>query len=91
MSQRENHQSAADFVGNPASYSSATEMGAFSAPPAEAPIDVDDRRAGGISVVPVPRREIARLEGTLRLDQLPRHRPSIIFDGRRSDGDPDDE
>ncbi len=91
MPQRESHQSAADFVGNPASLGGATEMGAFSVPTAEAPSDVDDRRAGGISVVPVPRREIARLEGTLRLDQLPRHRPAIVFDGRRPDGDTDDD
>jgi len=51
----------------------------------------DDRPVGNISVIAIPRREIARLSGTLRLSELPRHRPTIVFDGSRPIADPEDE
>ena len=51
----------------------------------------DDRPAGGISVIPMPRREIARLTGTLRLSGLPRHKPTIVFGASQQSRDMDDE
>jgi hypothetical protein len=63
-----------------------------SAQRAERPGDVDeDRPVRGISVIPIPTREIARLRGTLRLDELPRHKPTIVFDTGRQHRDADDE
>ena len=91
MTERESHQATAEFAGDPASYGGVGGIGVLPAPPAEAPSDPDDRTAGGISVVPVPRREIARLEGNLPLSQLPRHKPAIVFDVGRLDRDADDE
>ncbi len=91
MTERESHQATTEFAGHPASYGGVGGIGAFSAPPTEAPSDPDDRPAGGISVVPIPRREIARLEGNLQLSQLPRHKPAIVFDAGRLDRDADDE
>jgi hypothetical protein len=91
MSERESQQATAEFAGSPASHGDVGGIGAPSAPLAEVPIDADDRPAGGISVVPIPRREIARLEGTLRLSELPRHKPTIVFDASRPTRDTDDE
>jgi hypothetical protein len=51
----------------------------------------EDRPVGRISVIPIPRREIARLGGTLRLSGLPRHRPTIVFGASRPARDADDE
>jgi hypothetical protein len=91
MSERESQRATAEFARSPASHGDVGGIGAFSAPLAEVPSDPDGRPAGGISVVPIPRREIARLEGTLRLSELPRHKPAIVFDASRPARDTDDE
>jgi hypothetical protein len=59
---------------------------------ARTPSDSDDDRPDHrISVIPMPRREIARLHGTFRLSELPRHKPSVVFDASRQLRDTDDE
>ena len=45
----------------------------------DASTNTDDvRPVGGISVIPIPKHEIARLHGILRLSELPRHKPTIV-------------
>ncbi len=51
----------------------------------------NNRPARGISIIPIPRREIARLQGTVRLSELPRRKPTIVFDSSRQTGDAPDE
>ena len=48
-------------------------------------------RFTGSRGIPIPTREIAYLRGTLRLDELPRHKPTIVFDTGRQHRDADDE
>ena len=40
--------------------------------------DDDDHTRHGISVIPIPRKVIASLKGTLRIGELPRHKPTVI-------------
>ena len=92
MAELESQQTTTEFPGKPAPHGDANGIGAFSAPLAQTPSDSDDDRpVGGISVIPIPRREIARLQGTLRLSGLPRHKPTIVFDASRQFRDTDDE
>jgi hypothetical protein len=92
MAEVESQQTTTGFPGKPADRGDANGVGPFSAPRAPTPSDTDDDRpVGGISVIPIPRREIARLQGTLRLSGLPRHKPTIVFDASRPLRDPEDE
>ncbi len=92
MAEQENQQIVTECPGNPAPHGDVNGLGAFSVPLTQIPGNSDDDRAvGGISVIPVPRREIARLNGTLRLSGLPRHKPTIVFDAGRPARDTDDE
>jgi hypothetical protein len=92
MAELEGQQVTTGLPGGPAQHGDANGIGVFSAPPAETPGDPDDERpVGGISVISIPKREIARLEGTLRLGELPRRKPTIVFDAKRSSRDADDE
>lgn len=92
MTDPESQQTVAGCPGDPTPHGAGDGFGIVSAPPVRIPDDPDeDRPVGGISVVPMPRREIARLRGTLRLGGLPRHRPTIVFDAARPPGDADDE
>jgi hypothetical protein len=92
MAELESQHATTELQGEPAPQDDASGIGAFSAPMGQASSDFDDDRpVRGISVIPIPRREIARLQGTLRLGELPRHRPTVIFDfdagGRLRDAD----
>jgi hypothetical protein len=92
MAERESRQTTAEFAGKPAPHGDGNGIEACSAHPAQTPSDSDDDRPiGGVSVIPIPRREIARLQGTLRLSDLPRHKPTIVFDPGRPFRDSDDE
>jgi hypothetical protein len=92
MAELEDQRTTTEFLGKPAPHGDAKGIGASSAHQAESPCDSDDdRRASGISVVPIARREIARLQGTLRLSELPRHKPTIVFDASREFRDTGDE
>ncbi len=89
MAELESQQTPAGFLGKPAPHGDANETGAISASLARTASDSDDERpVGGISVIPIPRREIARLQGTLRLSGLPRHKPTIVFARAGSSGTP---
>jgi hypothetical protein len=47
--------------------------------------DDEDRPFRGVHVLRIPRPEVGRLMGTLRLSELPRRKPTIVFgSGRRS-------
>jgi hypothetical protein len=92
MAKLEGQSTATDLPGHPAFHGDADEIGAFPAHPARTPCDPDeDRPVGGISVIPIPRREVARLQGTLRLNGLPRHKPTIVFGASRPPRDADDD
>ena len=92
MAKLEGQSTATDFPGHPAFHGDADEIGAFPAHLARTPCDPDeDRPAGGISVIPISRREVASLQGTLRLNGLPRHKPTIVFGADRPPRDADDE
>jgi hypothetical protein len=92
MAELESQQTTTGIPGRADPDGDANGIGAFEAPLAQTPGDSDDDRpAGGISVIPIPRREIARLQGTLRLSGLPRHKPTIVFDASRQRRDTDDE
>jgi hypothetical protein len=92
MAELESQQTTAGFPSKPAPRGDASGIGALSAPLAQTPSDSDeDRPVGGISVIPIPRREIARLQGTLPFSGLPRHKPTIVFDTSRQSRDTDDE
>ena len=68
MAEIESRQTTTGFPAELVPHGDANGTGAFSHSLAQTPGDPDDDRpVGGISVIPVPRREIARLEGTLRL------------------------
>ena len=92
MAELESQQTTPGFRGELAPHGDANGIVPLSAPLAQTPSDPDDDRpVGGISIIPIPRREIARLHGTLRLSQLPRHKPTIVFDTGRQLRDSDDE
>src|SRR5215813_12446735 len=92
MAELESRQPTPVFPGELAPHGDAEAIGALPAPLAQTPSDPDDDRpVGGISIIPVPRREIARLHGTIRLSELPRHKPTIVFDPARLSQDSDDE
>ncbi len=92
MAEPDSQQITTGFPGDPVPHGDADGIGAFPAPPTRGPGDPDDERpVGGISVISIPRREIARLEGTLRLSGLPRHKPTIVFDAGQRSRDVDDE
>jgi hypothetical protein len=92
VAELEIRQTTTEFPGHPAPHSDAGGIGTFSVPLVPIPDDSDDDRpVGGISVIPVPRREIARLKGTLRLSGLPRHKPAIVLDASPASRDDDDE
>ncbi len=92
MAELESQQPTAGFQGKPAGHGDPNGIGAFSASLAQSPSDSDeDRPVRGISVISIPRRAIARLIGTLRLSELPRHKPTIVFDSGRQFQDSDDE
>ena len=93
MAELESQQTPAGFLGKPAPHGDANGAGVFSTPPAQVSGRSwdDDRPVGGIPVIPIPKREIAHLQGTLRLSELPRHKPTIIFAARRQFRDADDE
>src|SRR5262245_58038243 len=92
MAEFESQQTTTEFQGELPPHGDADGIEPLSAPLAQAPSDFDDDRpVGGISVIPIPRREIARLHGTLRLSDLPRHKPTIVFDTGRQFRDSDDE
>jgi hypothetical protein len=92
MAELESQQATTESQGKPAPCGDENGVAAFSAHLAQTPIDSDDDRpVRGISVIPIPRREIARLQGTLRLRELPRHKPTIVFDPGRQFRDIDDE
>jgi hypothetical protein len=92
MAEQESQPIVAGSPGHLTPHSGADVLGGLSVPlaPISAHSD-DDRPVGGISVIPMPRREIARLKGTLRLTGLPRHKPTIVFDANRPPRDADDE
>jgi hypothetical protein len=92
MAEQESQQIVTGCPGNLTAHSGADALGGLSVPvtPISAHSD-DDRPVGGISVIPIPRREIAHLKGTLRLTALPRHKPTIVFDANRPSQDADDE
>lgn len=78
MAERENQPTTADFPRKPVPHGET--IAASSITLVEIPSDVEtDRPVRGVSVIPIARREIARLEGTLRLNELPRHKPTIVF------------
>jgi hypothetical protein len=84
MADLENQQTTTEFQGKPSPHGDPNGIGACSAKLARSPSDSDDDRpVRGISVIPMPRREIARLKGTLRLSELPRHKPIIVDSGRQ--------
>jgi len=85
MAELESQQTTTEFQGEPAPEGDQNGVGAFSAHLAQSPSDFDDDRpVRGISVVAIPRRQVAHLKGTFRLGELPRHKPTINFDaGRR--------
>ena len=59
-------------------------LGAVLEPATRDSTDLDnDRPARGVSIIPIPRREIARLQGTVRLNELPHRKPTIVFDSSR--------
>jgi hypothetical protein len=92
MAERESQQTTTESQGKPAPHGDLNGIGAVSAHLAQGPTDFgDDRPVHGISVIPIPRREIARLKGTLRLSELPRHKPTIVFDAGRQFRDAADE
>jgi hypothetical protein len=92
MAEPDSQQIPTGFLSDPVPHSDANGIGAFPAPPAPGPGDADDERpVGGISVIPIPRREIARLEGTLLLSGLGRHKPTIVFGAGQRSRDADDE
>ena len=92
MAELESQHATTELPDKPAPHGDAKGIGFFSAHPAQTPSDSDDDRpAGGISVIPIPSREIARLQGTLRLSGLPRHKPTIVFDASREFRDTGDE
>lgn len=92
MAELESQQTTTKFQGRPAPHGNPNSIGASSAHLAQSPSDSDDDHpVRGISVIPIPRREIARLKGTLRLSELPRHKPTIVFDAGRQFQDADDE
>ena len=92
MAELESRQTSTEFQGKPAPHSDPNGIGAFSAHLAQSPSDFeDDSPVRGISVIPIPRREIARLKGTFRLSDLPRHKPTIVFDADRQFRDNVDE
>jgi hypothetical protein len=51
----------------------------------------EDRPFRGVHALRIPRPVIARLTGTLRLSELPRHKPTIVFDTGRQSRDAGDE
>jgi hypothetical protein len=92
MAELENQQRPAEFPGNPAAHGDIKRIAGCSDNGAHNPNDSDDSRpAGRISVISIPRREIARLQGILRLSGLPRHKPTVVFDASRERGDTGDE
>ena len=92
MAELEIRQTTTEFPSHPAPHSDAGGIVALTGPLVPIPDDSDDDRpVGGISVIPIPRREIARLKGTLRSSGLPRHKPAIVFDASRPSRDDDDE
>ena len=92
MAEIESRQTTPEFPVEHAPHGDANGTGACLLSLAQTPGDLDDDRpVGGISVIPMPRREIARLEGTLRLSGLPRHKPTIVFDASRQFRASDDE
>jgi len=92
MAELESQQATTELPGKPALHGDEKGTGVFSAHPAQTPSDSDDERpAGGISVIPIPSRQIAHLQGTLRLGGLPRHKPTIVFDASREFRDTGDE
>jgi hypothetical protein len=92
MAELESQQATTEFPGKPAPHGDAEGIGTLSGAEAQTPSDpAQDRPAGGLSVIPIPRREIARLQGTLRLTGLPRHKPTIVFDASREFRDTGDE
>jgi hypothetical protein len=92
MAGPDSQQIPAGFLSNPAPRGDANGIEAFPAPPTPESGDPDDERpVGGISVISIPRRKIARLEGTLRLSGLRRHKPTIAFDAGQRSRDADDE
>jgi hypothetical protein len=90
MAQLESQDRTAQFPVKPLPHEETGEIGAFSAP-LPPPSETHNQPGGGLSIIPVPRREIARLQGTLRLSGLPRHKPTIVFDTSRRLQDTDDE
>jgi hypothetical protein len=92
MAELESQRTTVELPGKPVPHDDATGIAAGSANRAQTPIEsAEDRPAGGISIIPVPRRQIARLQGTLRLSSLPRHKPTIVFDPDRQLRDSGDE
>jgi hypothetical protein len=92
MAELESQQTNAPTPSEPLPHDEANGAGTLSTHGMQIPNDSqDDPLKGGISVVPVPRREIARLHGTFRLSELPRHKPTIVFDASRQFRDTDDE
>jgi hypothetical protein len=92
MAELESQQPTAGFPGMSGPHCDANEIGDFPGPLAPIPSDSDDDRpVDRISVIPIPRREITRLQGTLRLSRLPRHKPTIVIDASRPVRDTDDE
>jgi hypothetical protein len=92
MAEVESQQTTTEFQDKPAPHGDPNGIGVVLAQLAQSPSDLDDDRpARGISVIPIPRREIARLQGTFRLSELPRHKPTISFDAGRQFRDALDE
>lgn len=92
MVELESQETTTDFQAKPCHDTGLNSVGAAPASPAEPPSELDDDRPlRGISIIPIPRREIARLKGTIRLDELPRHKPTIVFDARQQFRDAVDE
>jgi hypothetical protein len=66
--------------------------GVTPSPPLEAPSGVDeDHPSHGVQALRIPRPEVGRLTGTLRVSELPRRKPTVVFDAGRRSRDAGDE
>jgi hypothetical protein len=92
MPELESQQTAVGFEVKATARGDTNDIKIPSAPLAEGLGDVaEGDPVRGISVIPIPRREIAHLRGTFRLSELPRHKPTVVFDTGRQFRDAGDE
>jgi hypothetical protein len=66
--------------------------GVTPSPSLEAPSGAEESRTfHGVHALRIPRPEVGRLTGTLRLSGLPRRKPAVVFDAGRRSRDAGDE